>query len=122
MKIILNTDNYCDEFESLLLHIYNRKFYLLDLIHPNINIKIKKNIPIESDYGMYLLKHLGYDNDYDKKIILQCQYISKINCLFNKYKNVLFIITFDNFNVNMYKFNKVDNDYKYAKSFIQEDP
>jgi hypothetical protein len=120
MKIILNTDSYCEEFESLFLQIYNNKFYLSDLINPNTKIKIKNNINIDSDYGMYLLKHLGYDNDYDKKIILQCQYITKINCLFNKYKNVLFIITFNNFNVNMYKFNKVDNDYKYAKSFIQD--
>ncbi len=41
MKIILNTDSYCEEFESLFLQIYNNKFYLSDLINPNTKIKIK---------------------------------------------------------------------------------
>ena len=117
----MKTDDYCDEFEGLILEISNNKYYIYDLINPNINIKIKQNIPVESNYGFYLLNHLGYDIEYDKKVILECQYITKNNCLFKNYKKVLFIITFNNYNITMYKFNRINKDYKYVKTFIQDE-
>ena len=120
MKVMLKTDDNSQDFEALILQIYNKKYYLIDFVNPNIKIKIIKNIPIEDDYGFYLLNHLGYDNDYDRKIILECQYITKKNCFFNKYKNVLFIISFNNYNITMYKFNKINNDYKYVLVAIQK--
>ena len=120
MELILKTDIYCKDFEVLSLKINNNKYYLFDLINQNIKIKIKKNIPVKSKYGMFLLYYLGYDIEYDIKIILECNYISKNNCLFNNYKDVLFIISFNNYNIIMYKFNKINNNYKYTKTFIQD--
>ena len=117
MKLILKTEDNFTDFEAIILQVQNNKYYLCDLVNNNLKIKIKKNIPVESKYGMFLLYYLGYNNDYDRKIILQCQYITKHNCLFNKYNNVLFIISFNNCNIIMYKFNKVNNNYKYMKTF-----
>ena len=101
-----------------------KKVKLYD-INSNIKIKILKNINQNTQKGIFLLYHLGYDIYNCDKYILKCRYLLKSTFFNKKLDDYLLIIINYSGNIVIYKYlilkNNNEKKYKYVCVMYNQD-
>ena len=107
---------YNNNKDIIYIETIKNKIKIHDYSIQNIKIKIHKKINPKSDKGKRILFYLGYNNININNII-KCKYIKKTKWLFNYYYVLLLI--WDNTEASiLYKYNIINNKYKYINTFM----